>query len=44
MTPTFSSLKTSRRGLLPRASALGITLLLRISEQAGVGDQPSNAS
>src|SRR5258708_7694042 len=44
MASVFSSWKTSRRGLLLRASALGITSLLRLPAQAGVGDQPSHAS
>jgi non-heme chloroperoxidase len=44
MTSKISSWKASRRCLLLRASALGITSLLRMPAQAGVGDQPSNAS
>jgi non-heme chloroperoxidase len=44
MTSPLISWKPSRRGLLLRASALGITSLLRLPAQAGVGDQPSHAS
>ncbi len=44
MTSALSSWKASRRSLLLRASALGITSLVRMPAQAGVGDQPSNAS
>jgi len=44
MTMAISSWKASRRSLLLRASALGITSLVRLPAQAGVGDQPSNPS
>ncbi len=44
MTIAISSWKASRRSLLLKASALGITSLVRMAAQAGVGDQPSNAS
>jgi non-heme chloroperoxidase len=44
MTSALSSWKASRRGVLLKASALGIGSLLRASAQAGAGDQPINPS
>jgi non-heme chloroperoxidase len=44
MTSRLLSRKASRRGLLLRASALGVTSLLRLPAQAGVADQPSKTS
>jgi hypothetical protein len=44
MTTAISSWKASRRSLLVKGSALGITSLLRMPAQAGAGDQPSKAS
>jgi non-heme chloroperoxidase len=44
MTSPLSSWKASRRSLLLRPSALGITSLLRMPAQAGAGEQPSKTS
>ena len=41
MTVPLSPWKTSRRGLLLKASALGVTSLLRTPAQAGGADESS---
>jgi non-heme chloroperoxidase len=41
---TLSSWKASRRGLLLRASALGVTYILRMPALASIGERPANAS